>query len=250
MERAQLPSFRVPGRSKYIGILELKWPIYYWTDETAQPYLLVSDAIGRRHDISFGPGVLRSSRFFQPDIAQVYCKAKLAEAIDPAFVTLRFRQEYDIAAQAFRERANLLYQAWAHTDIWADDVRREHWLELTASDHLTFAQSLIGLVQAGATDVIRSFHGIHGIALVIAQEERYELPQVDLSIVLNVMESHTRSLVYDIAEHYKRVPCLLYDREQDIHILECSVIRVCQLLEFDIRPQIIVQSGIYVWDLG
>lgn len=250
MSPIAIPPFRISIAGSYRHVLGFEWDVRYYVDEAAEPYQLVSDAVRKRHDISVSPGILRAPEFFEPDIAQVHCKAKLAEAIDPAFATLRFKREYDIESPEFRRRANLLYQAWAHVDIWADDLRHEHWPELSARDHLSFAESIAALAAQGQHQMLRSFQGIHGIAILLAEEERYHLPMVNLVPAMEALGAGLMRTVVDIGVHYKTVPRLSYDPDQDVALLERSVIRVSQLLELDIRPHLIEQDECWVWDVG
>lgn len=236
--------------------LGIQWPITYSIRQDIDTCQVVSHPDERRHDISLVPEVLTKSELFEVDVMHEICHAKISEAVDPAFSTIRFsraaQEEWDGAREEeFSRNARQLYLAWAHEDVWINDLRHEHWPLLTKKDITSSHAGLRTMVTQGDAQTLQQPRTYMAFALNIAEANR-RLPKKDRPDPLPILRAYdmpSRSLINTLAAHIAKLPKLPQDRQAAGRLLEGSVQEVTRILKLSIKPRLIEEDGALVWDM-
>lgn len=235
--------------ASYIRRLGLRWKVEFEQDPEQMIHKICSDPEARLHR------VILPARPTEMEVVHELCHAALAERVDPAFATLYFASSYGKLegeeARAFYEKAQMLYGAWCHVDLWVDDLRYEHWPELALQDCKRFAQAVYGVALAKQSELLRSVEGLVGIALQIAFIERHKLTgQPDLAPVVRMLGQDAELVVDRLISILGNLPRLSFDAKRDLIALEQSVKAVAQTFGFPIEPRLVQEQGQNVWVLG
>lgn len=241
----------VPGLEAYAKTLGLTWLVEYWLTEV-NTVKLSSHPTQQRHEVWLPSSVFGNEALWLPDIVQSLCKAALAERIDPAFSTLFFAKSYGelkgSKKKRFERQAQQVFWAWSHVDIWANDLRHEHWPELSKTDHESFALSVGQLAQHGQWQFLRTNEGVFSIAQQMAEIERRQLePLVDFWSVLQDLGWEWREKHRSLYEYYRQLPRLSDNQTNNLGLLVQTVQEVSQILHFPIKPKLVEEEGRLVW---
>lgn len=238
--------------------LGIEWELVFEVNETVDTCRIISDEKARQHTILLTPEVLQAPEFYKVDTYHELSHAKLSEEFDPAFSTLYFARDDSqgedyFESPEFGQKTTYLYRAWAHVDIWVNEVRHEHWPDLTMKDIESFFDSAQNVAKSGHRDKLAEFETTLGAALNFAEMER-TLSKVKRkklegakSAFLKLFDSKSRARIIGLANIIKRFPELTENREENLKILETSVQDVAKYLKLPIKPRMVEQEGQVRW---
>jgi hypothetical protein len=243
------------GLRAYERTLALEWPVEYFHKPDEGTCRCTCDERAQRHEVWFPTRVIRDAHGALDEILHELCHCKLAEEVDVAFSTIYFVEKYSNLAEPalgeFTQKAHMLYYAWAHVDIWVNDLRNEHWPEIAEQDHRQTADQLTALARTGqlAEAAQRDTTIFLGVAIQIAEEQRHGLEPVDYAPIFESLGESRSDDVRALAAFYASLPRLAFEREQDVKLLEASVREVARAMQFPVQPRIMVEKNRHVWDL-
>lgn len=163
----------------------MQWPIEYKVKQDEATCRITSDSKKQIHEVWVHPDVLRKPEFYKVDTVHELCHAKLSEEIDPTFSTIYFTkkswQPTNIDRKLFDQKAQMLYLAWSHVDIWVNDLLHQYFPDLTKADVESFSKSVFGLAQTGHWELLQTPENILAIATTITEIKRYNLPMPKFS---------------------------------------------------------------------
>lgn len=236
--------------------LGLEWRRQYIPRPDVAGCRIISDPVDQRHEVWLAGGAARDPETYRVDIMHELCHAKISEAVDPAFSTMYFKREYGALTgedqQRFNHQARLANLAWLHTDVWVNDLRHQHWPELTEEDVKTLYKSIRDLIKYGDTTKLHNPETMIGIALSMAETRRHKLTPKKMSEqeITRAMGPSRMPTINQLAKLYANLPRLTFNRDVDLANLGTSVQQVARILQLPITPHIIEEEGRAVWELS
>jgi hypothetical protein len=235
--------------------LGLHWQVSMSVKKDIDTCRIVSDPKGKRHEIWLSSQVFDNPELYKADVIHELCHAKISESVDPAFSTIHFSKDCSSLKgkewDDFKAKASWLYLAWAHVDVWIDDLRHEHWPELTRKDLASAMQGSKVAWQQGQKELLSSPKGAVRTALMIASMDRNlggknkDKPRPQS--LLQAYDQKSRMLIMELANMYKKLPRLGDDRLQNLAVLEDSVQQAVGIMKLPIKPSMVEEEGQAVW---
>jgi len=249
-----------PQLAPFVAKLGIQWDLTYWHVPSTEPggdipARISCDPIKKSHEVWVNDGGMRAPGFFLPDLVHELCHASLAERVDPVFASIRFGPEsrrMDCEQpEEFVRRANELWLATRHEDVWVNDLRHFHWPELSQQDADSFSQSALALAQAGRWDIMGQPVMLLGLALQLAETARRRLRSADLSPVLRGLGREQRRIVSRASRWMKNLPRLSNERELALKTYERAALEAVGLYGLSLRPRLIEdpERGQAVWEV-
>ncbi len=278
-EKRELPI--TPEWQAAIEDLGLEWSTQFVRRTDIETCQIISDPVAQAHEIRLHPNALRNPELFRVDVYHELCHGSISERVDPAFSTMYFPREYgesqgDAAEQAQR-RMQMAYWSWAHVDIWINELRHEHWPELTKEDQASYISSVARAAKAGMVDVLRRPDQIVALSMNMAEKQRYakrsatsarssqrggkgkkknggrRRVQKGLSMqereIVNAIGREYLPTIKELRDLFTGLPRLEYDRDTDLAVLEQSVQDVAGILQLPISPSLEQFEDRMIWRL-
>jgi len=233
--------------------LQLEWSLCYQQRKDIETCKIISDPEEENHIILIRPEVFNNLDLYRIDVFHELCHAKLSEVVSPAFSTLYFKKECGKldgeAKKEFQRMAQMLYLAWAHVDIWVNDLRHENWPELTRQDIESFRKNVEKLSVGNFPEILGNLQTIIGIAINKAETNRHfsHSKKKPKPLNMNFLDRKTMDLINKLAKYYETLPKLKMEESEDIAMLENSVQKVVNIFGFPIKPTLTREDSRSVW---
>ncbi len=243
----------INGLKPFVQALGLVWPVEYFFVPTENTCRVTSDPSACRHEVWVHPGVIQNPETYLCDLVHELCHASLAERVDVAFSTIYFSRHYaHLSSKAEKEFAKkywLLYLAWAHVDVWVDELRHSLFPDLTFADHDSFFKSISVIASLDKNELVGLEQPQHLLALAVhlAETKRFGLAKQDFSQILNCLSREGQKTVSRMHQYYAILPRLTFQPEKDLAILLDSVQKAAKKLGLPIAPRILEEEGRQVW---
>lgn len=237
------------GLEPVVATLTLQWPVSYWHVPAANTCQIVCLPDEQRHEVWLLSSAAKNPNEWLPELVHELCHAALAERLDPTFATAYFGRgdEYgNLAGEAlvkFTRQVQTFYLAWAHIDVWVDELRHHHWPELSQVEAERFAEAVSFVAAADQQTMLHQPLQRVALAVHLAEERRFGLPASGLERLAN--QSHWS--IEALAKLYQRLPVLPIDRQEALAVLEQSVLQVVDLLKLGIKPELIDAGDRAAW---
>jgi hypothetical protein len=243
----------VEGLKRFIKTLGLKWRVKYSLAPEAKTCQIVSDPFKKIHEVILTQLAAEHLDYFLRDLVHELCHAKLCEAIDISFATLYFSDRSNQLYQTDPERFTRLYgqmaMAWAHVDIWVDDVIIKHWPSLKKQSDENWIADFMTMINR-PNQPINSMEVMLSLAMQQAEIYRHKHLAIDLFKVLEERGVIIEQSLKTLATFYQTLPNLTGEKNKDLKILETSVKQAAHLLNFEIKPRLIKEKNRWVWDIS
>lgn len=236
--------------------LGLQWRRQYIPRPDVDGCRIISDPMQQRHEVWLAGGAATNPEKYRVDIMHELCHAKISEVVDPAFSTMYFKREYGALTgenqQRFNRQAQLANLAWLHVDVWVNDLRHEHWPELSEEDAKTLYQSARNAIKSGNGNMLHDPKMMIAIALNMAENKRHKLSPKKMSEaeIMRAMGPSRVPTINQLAKLYSGLPKLTLDRDTDLAVLDSSVQQAAKILQLPISPHLIEQDERAVWELS
>ncbi|MFW9855754.1 MAG: hypothetical protein ACFFFG_11865 [Candidatus Thorarchaeota archaeon] len=223
--------------------LALEWRVFFevWRGETI---CLDSNPHSRTHTLFINNDLVSSMEQILPILVTYLCRAKLAETIDSAFATLRIASPWPW----YSLEAHMLFSAWKHTDLWANDLRHRLFPYFSQRGRISSRefQRRVTVYAPCEPPLMTPFAVV--TALEIAERRRYRLvSRVDPYTIIG--SSQLIHLVKELVTFYESpsLDPLPSDKTGALKRLEDSVGEACVVLGFPFRPTMTRHDGISQW---
>lgn len=248
-----MEAFQAPWLGKYERKLRLNWPVEYLVAPEQRTCRIASDPAAKTHEV-FAPSLesVKPGDVHFVDAVHELCHAALAERVDVSFATLYFSKKYSVltgeAQEEFCAKARMLYWAWAHVDIWVDDLMTRELPDVARAERESFAVSVLTIAQSNPR-ALGTLEGIVALAISMAGDRRRGRQSSVPPVVKVALDSPATELLGLLGGMYADLPRLKFSRDEDLAILEQSVQQMIEALDLPIIARFVFEQDRMVWEL-
>ncbi|MDD4610904.1 MAG: hypothetical protein PHU73_03055 [Patescibacteria group bacterium] len=241
------------GVEVFLRTLGVRWPVTFYLVPGEDTCRILTEIRERAHEVWVHESVLENPGLYTGDVIHELCHASLAERVDPAFSSYYFSKKYgELKGEEWREfgqKAQMVYLAGSHVDVWVNDLRHDHWPELTEQDNNTFAQGVVGIINLGHTERLRDPRSF--LAICQYQAEKDRRGNANSSDLFRFLRSKGIALdprAMELVEYFKSLPWLKFEPKKDLELFEQSTQEVARILGLPINPRLVREDDRWVWE--
>ncbi len=234
--------------------LRLHWPINYKKDDEAVTCKIASNPLTKRHVITLPSRAAEDFASWRPSAAHELCHAWLAENVDPIFATWKFPRRYSQFVNQelaeFEHRAREMYLAASFLmDVWVNDLRHDHWPELSQQEVTDIATDLQLAVRGGHVRKLCDPNRVMAIVLHVVCSERHGGRPAQMKEVYEALPGDIVQVIHEAVNFMRPMPRLPTERHAALRMLEQYVQQLLALLNASFVPRLVEEDGLTVWEI-